>query len=130
MRSLSPAERAIWGLGAAVVFLFLAMAVAVTLLKLDSLNKDKQIRATAKQASILAKQTKKQSQGTHDALCQFRLDIQRRHDSTKKILRETPIVFMRLGFTKAQIRKALHDQESVLDTLDNLHCPSAVILTK
>jgi hypothetical protein len=57
---------------------------------------------------------------THDALCAFKTDLQKRYAAGTKFLKENPEGIP--GISAAQIKQSLSNQESTLDSLEPLDC--------
>lgn len=74
-------------------------------------------------------QLAKQGAETHDAICTFRADLQRRFDDGQAFLRMTPEERMKkygpsLGSTpESVVKNSLANQQQTLDSLGALDCP-------
>lgn len=58
----------------------------------------------------------------HQALCTFRADLQARADQSRQIVREHPELLKQFGFTPAQVRVQIHNQQASVDSLNGLYC--------
>lgn len=60
------------------------------------------------------------AQSTNQALCTFRLDLERRYDIGREFLRNNPQGIP--GLAGAELERSLANQRSTLDALANLRC--------
>lgn len=107
---------------ATVLIVCAALIAAVIFFKLDSIHKDQQIRAQAKQARIAAHRAEKESQRTTRSLCSLRenlhdraADDQKKLEQTRRFLAKNP--HGAFGFSRAQIAQTIRDDQTSLDNL-------------
>lgn len=64
--------------------------------------------------------THQQTNQTHNALCTFKDDLQKRIDGTQAFLVRYPNGLD--GLSKADLVKSIRDQKSTIESLDSLNC--------